>query len=163
MKIAKLLLITLLIAFSSKSFSAKKYETLSDTTKLTNSVLLAKSLAIESVKFRKNKKKGEILYIRVGKKGYITSNSNSTAYGIAGKSETQEARNATGPIFDSIEVLNGGYDEINVDKLSVSQNLYTIKKINFPLRLKLHSGKEFVEFELKEAGVWDIDINYKNN
>ncbi|MCX2474725.1 hypothetical protein OQZ33_10330 [Pedobacter sp. MC2016-05] len=126
-----------------------------------NFVVFNKSKNIEEVKIRKSKKSGAVLYITVGVPQKTASNNNVTAIGISGKSESEELRNKKGPIFDHIEVLNGGYDDIKVDKLNSSQNVYTIEKVNFPLRLKVKSGNEQVEFELKEVGKWNVEINYK--
>ena len=163
MKKNSLKLVILLLAFTYTAFASKKDESFPDTSKTENSILLSKSPSIESVTMRKSKKKGNVIYITFGKKKLNTVDNNTTAIGMPGKSESKEAKNATGPLFDQIEVLNGGYDEIKVDKVSTSQNIYTIDKISFPLRLKMHSGKEYVEFEIKDAGRWDVDINYKNN
>jgi hypothetical protein len=163
MKNLMLSLALMLVAFSSKSFATVEFknQTVIDSTQ--TYTVLGKSLAIESVSIRKSKKKGNILYVSVGNKKLNATDNNVTGLGLQGKSESKEARNATGPVFDQIEVLNGGYDEIKVDKLSSTQNVYTIKNINFPLRLKMHSGKEYVEFELKDTGRWDVNVNYKNN
>jgi hypothetical protein len=163
MKNLMLSLALMLVAFSSKSFATVEFknQTVIDSTQ--TYTVLGKSPAIESVMIRKSKKKGNILYVSVGNKKLNATDNNVTGVGLQGKSESKEARNATGPVFDQIEVLNGGYDEIKVDKLSSTQNVYTIKNINFPLRLKMHSGKEYVEFELKDTGRWDVNVNYKNN
>ncbi|WP_124557828.1 hypothetical protein [Pedobacter sp. KBW01] len=134
-----------------------------DTIKTTTYKVLGKSKNIESVEIRKSKKTGHIVYITIGKKKLNAINNNSTAYGVVGKSESVEAKSETGPVFDNIEVLNGGYDNIKVDKKSTSQNFYTLTNINFPLRLRMHAGTEYIDFELKEAGRWDVDIKYKNN
>jgi hypothetical protein len=163
MKNLMLSLALMLVAFSSKSFATVEFknQTVIDSTQ--TYTVLGKSPAIESVMIRKSKKKGNILYVSVGNKKLNATDNNVTGVGLQGKSESKEARNATGPVFDQIEVLNGGYDEIKADKLSSTQNVYTIKNINFPLRLKMHSGKEYVEFELKDTGRWDVNVNYKNN
>ncbi len=153
----------MLVAFSSKSFTTIEYKNLSSIDSTQTYIILGKSPAIESVIVRKSKKKGNILYVSVGNKKLNATDNNMTGLGLQGKSESKEARNASGPVFDQIEVLNGGYDEIKVDKISTTQNIYTIKNINFPLRLKMHSGKDYVEFELKDAGRWDVNVNYKNN
>jgi hypothetical protein len=163
MKNLMLSLALMLVAFSSKSFTTIEYKNLSSIDSTQTYIVLGKSPAIESVVVRKSKKKGNILYVSVGNKKLNATDNNMTGLGLQGKSESKEARNASGPVFDQIEVLNGGYDEIKVDKLSTTQNIYTIKNINFPLRLKMHSGKDYVEFELKDAGRWDVNVNYKNN
>lgn len=134
-----------------------------DTIKTSTYKVLEKSKNIESVEIRKSKKTGHIIYITIGRKKLNSANNNSTAYGLVGKSESVEAKSETGPVFDNIEVLNGGYDNIKVDKKSTTQNFYTLTNINFPLRLRMHAGTEYIDFELKEAGRWDVDINYKNN
>ncbi|WP_316845714.1 hypothetical protein [Pedobacter psychrodurus] len=163
MKNLMLSLALMLVAFSSKSFTTIEYKNLSSIDSTQTYIILGKSPAIESVIVRKSKKKGNILYVSVGNKKLNATDNNMTGLGLQGKSESKEARNASGPVFDQIEVLNGGYDEIKVDKISTTQNIYTIKNINFPLRLKMHSGKDYVEFELKDAGRWDVNVNYKNN
>ncbi len=152
-----------LVVLGSQSFAKAGFKNPPATDTTQTYTVFGKSAAIESVMIRKSKKKGNVLYIAVGNKKLNTTDNNVTGIGLAGKSESREARSATAPIFDQIEVLNGGYDEIKVDKVSTTQNIYTIEKINFPLRLKLHSGNDFVEFELKDAGRWDINVNYKNN
>ncbi|KQM75962.1 hypothetical protein ASE74_20415 [Pedobacter sp. Leaf216] len=153
----------ILIVFSIKSYAATEFKSSvsADTTQAYK--VIAKSPAIASVTIRKSKKSGNMLYVSVGIKKLNAQDNNVTGIGLQGKSESKEARNATGPVFDQIEVLNGGYDEIKVDKVSTTQNMYTIKNINFPLRLKMHSGKDYVEFEIKDAGRWDVNVNYKNN
>lgn len=163
--IALSIALLLSIAAVNESTASIKVErkSVTDTTKTPNYVVFGKSSNIASVEIRKIKKPGNIVYITVGNKSSSLGNNNSTAIGLQGKSESKEARNATGPTFDQIEVLNGGYDEIKVDKLSTTQNIYTIKNINFPLRLKMQSGKDYVEFEIKETGRWDVNVNYKNN
>jgi len=163
MKNLMLSLALMFVAFNSKSFTIIEFKNRTSIDSTQTYTVISKSPAIESVMIRKSKKKGNILYVSVGTKKLNATDNNITGLGLQGKSESKEARNATGPVFDQIEVLNGGYDEIKVDKLSTTQNIYTIKNINFPLRLKMHSGKDYVEFELKDAGRWDVSVNYKNN
>ncbi|MCZ4245496.1 hypothetical protein [Pedobacter punctiformis] len=134
-----------------------------DTTQNTGYALFSKTGGIETVNIRKIKKGGNTVYVTLGIKKLEIINNNTTATGISGKSLSEQERNRVGPLFDKIDVLNGGYDDIKVDKLNADQNVYTIKNINYPLRLRMQSGKEIVEFELKEPGRWDVNINYKNN
>ncbi|KIA92190.1 hypothetical protein OC25_18075 [Pedobacter kyungheensis] len=165
MKNIALSLVLFFMVMGNRTLASSEFHLLvkTDTTKTSTYKVLGKSKNIESVEIRKSKKSGQIVYITVGKKKLTSVNNNSTAYGVVGKSESVEAKSETGPIFDNIEVLNGGYDNIKVDKKSTTQNFYTLTNINFPLRLRLHAGTEYIDFELKEAGRWDVDINYKNN
>ncbi|MGM9475071.1 hypothetical protein ACS5PU_01525 [Pedobacter sp. GSP4] len=158
-----LLLLTTLMANRTFATFRSGLKSENDTTKTALYTVLAKSQNIESVEIRKSKKSGQIVFITIGKKKLSAVNNNSTGYGVVGTSESAEVRNQTGPTFDNIEVLNGGYDSIKVDKKSTTQNFYTLTNINFPLRLRLHAGTELIDFELKEPGRWDVDINYKNN
>lgn len=67
------------------------------------------------------------------------------------------------PLFDKIEILNGKYEDIKVSPDTKYRNLFTLTGLEFPLRLKLKSGLETIDFELLEVGEWNIDIELKNN
>ncbi len=162
MKIKKILAIVLFvwITASQKDASAKiSSHILIDSTQ-TEYTLIKKSESIESVKFKKSKKAGNTIYIIIGSAGDDNSNSNRTAIGLSNNFSKGDQNNS-GPLFDNIQQIKGGYQDIKVIKKSDTKNLYTLTNVSFPLNLIMHAGKEFVQFELKEAGRWDIDINFK--
>ncbi|WP_316804082.1 hypothetical protein [Pedobacter nototheniae] len=134
-----------------------------DSTQEAGYKVINQSAGIETIKIRKIKKGGNILYITLGNKKQDVLNNHVASNGISGKSLSEQERDRVGPLLDKIDILNGGYDDIKIDKLNADQNVYTIKNINFPLRLSMKSGKELIEFEIKEPGRWDVNINYKNN
>ena len=67
------------------------------------------------------------------------------------------------PKFDKIDILKGKYDDIKVNPDTKYRNLFTFTGLEFPIRLKLTSGLEVIDFEILEAGEWNIDIELKNN
>lgn len=155
-------ILLMMVISNSSPASIRIYERpLADTIKASNYTIFDKSTNIESIKIRKSKKTGSIVYITLGLRDFSAGNNDATGYGVVGESKSREEQNASGPVFDNIEVLAGGYKDIKVDKLSATQNEFTLENITFPLRLKMHAGKEFIEFELKEVGRWDVDVKYK--
>ncbi|MGY3055398.1 hypothetical protein ACVWYG_003614 [Pedobacter sp. UYEF25] len=164
MKIAAFFVILFLMAAvgirpASSMHNAKKY--LTDTVRTTAYTILGKSENIASIAVRKGKKNENIVYIKIGQSTFDGASNNGTGLGISGKSRSRESQNASGPVFDQIEILSGNYEDIKVDKISTTQNEFTLVSVHFPLRLKMHVGKEFIEFELKEPGSWDMDVRYK--
>ena len=141
--------------------SVEKSPLLQDSLIAKDFILHESSTEIESVIITKNDKKGNVLYIKLGYRTFNGANNNSTALGIAGKSRSRESQSVSAPVFDKVEILSGNYEEIKADKLSTTQNLFTLKNIEFPLRLKMYVGKEYIDFELKNSGEWNITVNYK--
>ncbi|WP_316772811.1 hypothetical protein [Pedobacter frigiditerrae] len=135
----------------------------SDTLKKgTNYILFSKSENIESVSFSKSKKSKEnIVYIKFGFPTPIPSSN-----GIQGnilQSNRKYTEDGSVPVFDKIDILNGKYADIKMSKDTNVRNLFKLTDAEFPLRLKLHSGKESIDLEFTEAGEWNISIELKNN
>ena len=124
--------------------------------------LFNKSVNIDRVDISKNKKSAErIVYIRFGiPKPMPTSN---TVSGTVLQSNRKYTEDGKLPLFDKIDIIKGNYADIKIDKETNFKNIFTLTNVEFPIRLKLLSGKESVEFELNEFGKWDIDIELKNN
>ena len=141
--------------------SVEKSPLLQDSLIAKDFILHQTSPEIESVTATKNKRKGNNLYIKLGYKTFADANNNSTSLGIAGKSKSRESRSVTAPAFDKVEILSGNYEEMKADKLSTTQNLFTLKNSEFPIRLKMYIGKEYIDFEVKEQGEWNIEVQYK--
>lgn len=157
------LLITLMIlSFSIKSFAKTTPSLQIDTLKKGKIYnLFSKTDQINTVEITKKKKpKQNGIYIYFG---YPTSMPTSNAIKgnvIGGKmGESREDL----PLFDKIEILNGKYEEIKVSPDTKYRNLFTLTGLEFPIRLKLKSGLETIDFELLEVGEWNIDIELKNN
>ncbi len=131
-----------------------------DTIKKENYTVFGKSEKIATLKFNKNKKSTEqVLTIRFGYPTPISGSSNPTgiqsskSYGDTGES----------PEIKDVLILAGKYEDMKVMKANATTNKYTLTGLTFPLRLKIISSFEVLEFELKEAGKWNIDIELKNN
>ena len=126
-----------------------------------NYILFSKSQNIENVSFSKSKKpKGNIVYIRFGFPAPVPTSNAVNATVITSKRYNEDG---TIPIFDKIDILKGNYSDIKNDKDTKYRNLFTFSGVEFPLRLKLNSGKENVDLEFTEAGEWNIEIELKNN
>lgn len=162
MKKIILTFVLLLGLMSNKIFASNQNDLKTDSTNSSYSVI-KKSSNIESVEIKKKKKADNIIFLTIGKKDTDIKNDYAVASGISGKTQGREKKEAVGPIFDKIDVLRGSYGDISVVKQTNTQNFYTLKDVIFPLHLRMHAGKELVEFEIKENGRWTIDVNYKNN
>ncbi|WP_410220469.1 hypothetical protein [Pedobacter sp.] len=125
--------------------------------------VINKSGNIEGVLISKKKKGDNKIFLMVGSREIKNKNEHAASLGISGTTESQERKDQTGPIFDKIDILSGNYSDISVVKQTTTQNLYTLKDVVFPLHLKMRDGKNFIEFEIKEKGTWDINVIYKNN
>ena len=127
----------------------------------TGYTLIKKSPGIKGVEFKKGKKKGSGLVITIGEKVTDLQSNNITAANVTGNTKSADKQKATGPVFDRIDIVEGKYGDIKVDKKSGTQNVYTLTELSFPLRLLMYSGAEFVEFRLTEPAKWNLDVNYK--
>lgn len=126
-----------------------------------NYILFNKSENIDDVSFSSNKKKENLLVIRYGypNPGAPTNNIN----GAIQQSRTKYGEPEPIPVFDKIEIIKGKYENIKVEKENDLRNRFTFSQLEFPLHLKLTSGKETIEFELQEAGYWNLAIMLKKN
>ncbi|RZK52238.1 MAG: hypothetical protein EOO91_19690 [Pedobacter sp.] len=160
------LLLTLLsLTFSLKSnanhlhgFNVHQSDTLK---KGKNYILFSKSENVGKADFSKNKKpKENKVYIRFGFPTPIPTSNAINSNVISSKRYNEDG---SIPIFEKIDILEGKYEGIVLNKDTKVRNLYTLTDVEFPLHLKLNSGAETIEFELTEAGEWDILIELKNN
>ncbi len=123
--------------------------------------LFNKTVQINSIDFSKKKKaKDSVIYIYFGYPTAIPTSNAIKGNVIGGK--MGEVRDQL-PLFDKIDVLSGKYEDIKVSPDTKNRNLFTITGLKFPIRLKLKSGLEVIDFELLEPGEWNIDIELKNN
>ena len=123
--------------------------------------LFNKTVQINSIDFSKKKKaKDSVIYIYFGYPTAIPTSNAIKGNVIGGK--MGEVRDHL-PLFDKIDVLSGKYEEIKVSPDTKYRNLFTFTGLQFPIRLKLKSGLEEIDFELLEPGEWNIDIELKNN
>jgi len=164
MKLIKLTALSLL--FSTLAWNAASAETrpaagISVTADSTGYSLIRKSAKIESVAFRKSKKKGSGLVITFGEKVLNLQNNNITSGNVTGNTKSADRQNEKGPEFDRIDIVEGKYGDIRVEKKSGTENIYTLTDLTFPLRLLMYSGTDFVEFKLTEPAKWILDVNYK--
>jgi hypothetical protein len=132
-----------------------------ETSDSTDFAVIKKSPGIKGVEFKKGKKKGSGLVITFGEKVTDLKSNNITAANVTGNTKSADRLNEKGPEFDRIDIIEGKYVDIVVDKKSSTQNIYTLTNLTFPLRLVMHSGTDFVEFRLTEAAKWTLDVNYK--
>lgn len=132
-----------------------------ENTDSTGYTLVRKSEAIKAVEFRKGKKKGSGLLITLGARAVDLQNNNITSANVTGNTKSAEKQQQKGPEFDRIDVVEGKYGDIKVEKKSGTQNVYTLTDLTFPLRLLMYSGTDFVEFRLTEPAKWNLDVNYK--
>lgn len=161
--LALCVLFTLNIAKASTYNNTKTIYLQSDTLKKgKNYLLFNKTLNIDNVRFTKNKKsKKTILFITYGFPTPIPSSNTVNATVLQGNRK-YKADDAL-PVFEKIDIINGNYKDIKVEKINAQKSLFTFSGLEFPLHLKLKSGAETIEFKLMEAGQWDIDIELKNN
>lgn len=163
MKQKLFLLLFLLVGVATANASINKNGNLQTDTlkKGKNYILFNKSANIDEVNFSVNKKKENTLVIRYGypNPGAPTNNIN----GAIQQSRTQYGEPEAIPVFDKIEIVKGKYENINVEKENSLRNRFTFTDLQFPLHLKLTSGKETIEFELQEAGYWNLAIMLKKN
>ena len=124
--------------------------------------LFSKSDNVDRVDFNKSKKpKDNIVYIRFGFPKPMPSS--NTVNATVMQSNRKYTEDGTLPVFDKIDILKGKYADIKVDKETSLRNIFTLTNVEFPLHIKLHSGKESIDLELNEAGEWNIGIELKNN
>ncbi|MEE1945319.1 hypothetical protein VRU48_09380 [Pedobacter sp. KR3-3] len=163
MKQKLFLLLFLFIGMATANASINKNGNLQTDTlkKGKNYILFNKSANIDEVSFSVNKKKESTLVIRYGypNPGAPTNNIN----GAIQQSKTQYGEPEAIPVFDKIEIVSGKYENIKVEKENTLRNRFTFTDLQFPLHLKLTSGKETIEFELQEAGYWNMAIMLKKN
>ncbi|WP_199140268.1 hypothetical protein [Pedobacter sp. ASV12] len=163
MKQKLFLLLFLFIGIATANASIIKNSNLQTDTlkKGKNYILFNKSANIDEVNFSVNKKKENVLVIRFGypNPGAPTNNIN----GAIQQSKTQYGEPEAIPVFDKIEIVKGKYENIKVEKENTLRNRFTLTELQFPLHLKLTSGKETIEFELQEAGYWNMAIMLKKN
>ena len=160
-----LALLTFVLCFFFLKSNAKNISILSQTDTLKkgkNYFLFSKSENIETVSFNKSKKaKENTIYIRFGFPTPIpTSNSIN---GTVLQSNRKYTEDGSVPVFDKIDIINGKYADIKMSKDTNMRNLFTLTGLEFPLHIKLNSGKESIDLELTEAGEWNIGIELKNN
>ncbi|TCC86656.1 hypothetical protein EZ428_23395 [Pedobacter frigiditerrae] len=155
-------LFTFSLTSTAKNVNRHTYHQSDTLKKGKNYFLFSKSENIQSVNFNKTKKaKENIVYFRFGFPTPIPSSN-----GIQGnilQSNRKYTEDGSVPIFDKIDILTGKYTDIKMSKDTNVRNLFKLTDIEFPLRLKLHSGKEHIDLELTEAGEWNIGIELKNN
>jgi hypothetical protein len=162
-----ILLLTLLLSSFFLKSAAKNYLPTSfaqiDTLKKgKNYTLFAKSNNIESVIFNKLKKSKEnVVWIRFGFSTPIPTSNTINATVL--QSNRKYTEDGSVPVFDKIDILSGKYEAIKMSKDTNVRNLFKLTNAEFPLRLKLYSGKESIDLELTEAGEWNIGIELKNN
>jgi len=126
-----------------------------------NYILHSKSENVASVSFIK-KAKANTVYIKFGFQS--TAPSSSSVAGVVNQNNKTYMENvASSLVFDKIDILSGSYADIKVTSYSKLINLYELSKVEYPLRLKLYSGKERIDLELLEKGEWNIQIDLKNN
>ncbi len=122
--------------------------------------LFSKTPNISSVlvSTKKNAKKN-IMYIYVGYPAPIPTSNAILSNVIGGKNgETRDNI----PLFDKIDIITGNYEDIIVSPDTKYRNLFKLTGLTFPIRLKLRSGLEVVDFEILKPGEWSIDIELKN-
>ncbi|TKC07964.1 hypothetical protein FA048_12425 [Pedobacter polaris] len=163
----KSLLIVIILSFFGLIASAKsnyKSPTLNlDTLKKgKNYNLFSKSSNIASVSFSKSKKSKEnLVYIRFGFPTPIPTSNAINGTVLQGNRRYTE--DGSVPVFDKIDIIKGKYLDVKLSKDTNMRNLFTLSGLEFPLHLKLYSGKESVDLEVNEAGEWNIGIELKNN
>ena len=123
--------------------------------------LFSKTAKINSIVFNKKKKTNDhIIYIYFGYPEPVPT-SNAIRSNVIGGKMVESRDNL--PKFDKIDILKGKYDDIKVNPDTKYRNLFTFTGLEFPIRLKLTSGLEVIDFEILEAGEWNIEIELKNN
>ncbi|RZK57965.1 MAG: hypothetical protein EOO87_01540 [Pedobacter sp.] len=127
-----------------------------------NFILHSQTANIDRVTFGKNKKtKQEVVYIHFGFPTPVPS-SNSINGTVLQSNRSYKDEDSL-PVFEKIDILKGKYEDIKLSRETKLKNLFTLTGVQFPLRLKLNSGKETIDLELSEAGEWNITIELKNN
>jgi hypothetical protein len=154
-------LLILLFALNSTFLGAAAAQSSPATTDSTGFTLIRKSAKIEKVEFWKGKKKGSGLVITFGEQVANLQNNNITSANTTGNTKSAEKQREKGPEFDRIDIVEGKYGDIKVEKKSTTENVYTLTDLTFPLRLLMYSGTDFVEFRLTETAKWNLDVNYK--
>lgn len=126
-----------------------------------NYLLFSKSEEVESVNFSKSKKSKEnIIYLRFGFATPVPSSNVTNGQIISSKRYKEDG---SIPVFDKIDILKGKYADVIMSKDTKIKNLFSFTGVEYPVRLKLHSGKEIIDLELTEAGEWNLEIDLKNN
>ena len=148
--------------FSVRTFAEIKPVQQTDTLKKGKGyILYSKTIKVTAVTISKKKKpKADIIYIYFGFPEAAPKSNAISGSVIGGK--MGESRDNL-PKFDKIDILTGKYDDIRATPDTKYRNLFAFTKVEFPIRLKLTSGLEEIDFEILEAGEWNIDIELKNN
>lgn len=157
------LALTFFALFLSFNSSAAKHSFTNPTDTLKkgkNYNLFSKTDNISNVSFNQNKKKKDIIVVI--RLGYPTPETqNNTVGGAVQASKSRFAESEPVPVFDKIEILKGKYENIKVEGETYLKNKFTLSELEFPLHLKLISGKDIIELELLEAGFWNLAIELK--
>jgi len=133
-----------------------------DTVKKGNYTIFSKSDKIGTMSFTKNKKsKEQVLTIKFGYPTPMPGNNSLTSTSV--QSSRPFGDQGTTPEIKNVLILAGKYEDMTVLKDGARKNKYTLTGLTFPLHLKISSDTDIVEFELTEAGKWNIDIELKNN
>ena len=84
------------VAANSKSSASISFngKYLTDTVKNVGYTIFGKSAKIASIEVRKDKKPGNVLYIKLGNSSFDGANNNATGLGISGKSKSRDAQRA---------------------------------------------------------------------
>jgi hypothetical protein len=161
MKAYSVLLLLFLLFNSTAKASTSPIKSQIDTLKKgKNYNLFNKTENIVSVVINQHKKpKENVVYIYFGYPQDIPSSNVVKGNLIGGKGENR----ITLPEFDKIDILRGKYEDIKISPDTKVRNLYKLSNIEFPLRLKLNYASENIDFELLEAGEWNIRLELKNN
>lgn len=148
---------------SFNSYAKTTFSKQSDTLKKgKNYNLFSKSDNIDRIDFDKSKKSKEnIVYIRFGFPKPMPTSNNVNANLL--QSNRKYTEDGSLPVFDKIDIIKGKYADIKLARETAFRNLFTLTGVEFPLQLKLYSGKESIDLELNEAGEWNIGIELKNN
>lgn len=124
-------------------------------------IMFHKTSAINSVEIAQKKTaKANGIYIYFGYPTPVPTSNAIRSNVIGGK--MGEKRDDI-PLFDKIDIITGKYEDIKVSRDTKYRNLFKLTGLEFPIRLKLKSGLEVVDFEISKAGEWRIEIELKNN
>ncbi len=160
----KILTIITLSTLFATSLLANSYDhkiLLADTIKKSNYTIFSKAAEIANLSINKNKKSTEeVLTIKFG---YPTPMPGNTITATSVQTSKQYGEKGSAPEIKNVVILNGKYEDMTALKDGARRNKYTLTGLKFPLRLKIVSDIEIIEFELMEAGKWNIDIELKNN
>ena len=124
--------------------------------------VLNKSKNVGEIKIRQMKsKKAAVIYLALGNKKLTNNDDNASSYGFAGTSRSEELKKQIGPTISRVSILKGRYGDMTADKKSDTQNVYTLKDIQFPLSIKVFFGSENVTLEFEQESSWDVEVGTK--